>query len=89
MSPQQASEIANELVYQEAVEDYKDSYKFAFLASVMTKMWSKRGKTPKQLIGEMPTRENFNSQESKLFALARETRNRERTEEAAGEGNTD
>lgn len=89
LSPQQASEIANELAYQEAVEDYKESFRFAFVASIMTKLWSKRGKSPQQLIGQMPTRENFNSQEARLFALARETRNRERTQETAGERDTD
>jgi len=70
---QQLNNIIGELTYQKRLEDYAESYRFAFLASVICNLLSKEKVDPEDFIGLMPKRDDAYSEED-LFLLAKQTR---------------
>ncbi|KKL07793.1 hypothetical protein LCGC14_2582450 [marine sediment metagenome] len=73
LSPRQLVDIVNELVYQRQVDGYNRSYGFAFLASVICNLVSKKRVRPEDFVGAMPQRDDDPTEEE-LFNLAKQTR---------------
>ncbi len=74
LTPNEAREFNIELDYQDKLRDYIEMARFAFLASVLVNLWSKSKVSPRDFVGEIPTRDG----ESDLINQARTTRRKRR-----------
>lgn len=74
LAPTQVQGILEELLYQKRLEDYLESYRFAFLASVICNLVSKEKVSPEDFIGALPKREGQEYSKEELLHLARRTR---------------
>jgi hypothetical protein len=74
LTPRQASKIVRELSFQEKQEQYLEDYSMAFLAATIincTPRKSNRTYSPKDFVGEMPTREVKQEKEIDIMELAK------------------
>ena len=76
LTPVQLQGILGELFYQKKLEDYMESYRFAFLASVICNLVSKEKIKPEDFIGALPKREGQGYSKEELLHLAKRTRRR-------------